>query len=246
MKEMISKFKQKKTLYSVLYASPVPLQSKDGKFSLTIHCRPVANGVNINWLAFSNNQVMIPQYNAAAKVFDTLVEAYSIENPARLEEILLEAIAEERSADEESQSRLRQKNGIISYQQFKQILNRYQFEADDEKIGRIPWDKYFVFAPAGRSPQENVIAGDYLSVELLAILFDTDIESVKEEWVPAEGAMKNFLANNALSYEKKLFAKGFVDRSFCEVDYDFEGERYRFAFVDSEGEVKDFEFYGKQ
>jgi Tfp pilus assembly protein PilV len=246
MKEIISKFKQKKTLYAVLYAAPIPLQSEDGKFSLSVSCKPMANGVNINWLAFSNNQVMIPQYNAASKVFDTLVDEYELENPSRLEEMLLEVIREQSGADPEKQSRLRQKNGIISYQQFMQILSRYQFETDDRNIGKVPWDKYFVFRPSSKVPDENMIEGDYLSPELIALLFDIDIETLKEEWAPGEDALKKLLAKYSIPYEAKLFSKKFMEQSYCEVVYDFKGERFRFAFVDSEGEVKDFEFYGKQ
>jgi hypothetical protein len=246
MKEIISKFKQKKTLYAVLYSTPVPLQSEDGKFSLFLSCKPMANGVNINWLAFSNNQAMIPQYNAVSKVFDTLVDDYGLEDPSRLEEMLLKEIEDGHSIDPEKQSRLRQKNGIISYRQFKRILSRYQFETDDSNVGKVPWDKYFVFIPSAKIPDENVIEGDYLSVELIALLFDIDIESLKDEWVPGEDALKKLLAKYSIPYEAKLFSKKFMEQSYCEVTYDFKGERFRFSFVDSEGEVKDFEFYGKQ
>ncbi len=90
------------------------------------------------------------------------------------------------------------------------------------------------------------MAGDYLSPELLAILFNIDKEVIEGEWTEAEGALKTFLSNNGITYDTKLFAEAFVDRSRCEVSYGYEEERYMFSFVDEEGEVKNFEFYGKQ
>jgi hypothetical protein len=246
IKVMIQKVKDRKTLYGVLYASPLPLQSEDGRFSLVLSCMPKANGVNINWLQYGNSQIMTLQYNAAAKVFDMLMQTYNVENPIRLEEILLESTGGYPSYEREGESRLGQKNGIISYQQFKRILNRYQFETDDENIGRIPWNKYFVFNPVSKVPKENMIIGDYLSAELLSVLFDIDMETLKEEWVPGEGALKRFLNSQGIVYESKLFSKNFTKIAYCEADYDFDGERYRFSFTDEEGEVRNFEFYGKR
>jgi len=246
MKSFIAKFKNRKTLYTVLYAAPVPLQSEDGRFSLTLRCRPLTSGVNINWLAYGSAQVMHLQYNAAVKVFEALAVMYELEDPARLEEMIISAIGTKDSGELDDQSRLRQKNGIISYQQFMHIVTRYQFETDDKHVGDIPWDKYFVFNPIEKKPEENRIFGDYMSIELIAILFDIDIETLKEQWIPGTGALKKLLEENAVEYEPKLFSKEFVARSFCTVDFGFKGRSYRFAFVDSEGEVKDFEFYGKQ
>jgi hypothetical protein len=244
VKKIISKFKDKKALYATLYLTPVPLRSKDGRFSLMLACRPTDNAVNINWLGMGNIPVMKAQYNAAQKVFESLMQSYEVRDPNRLEEMVIEAI--NGTQPQEEQSRLRQKNGIISYQQFTQLLSRYQFEADDVKIGKIPWKQYFVFQPASKLPADNLIAGDYLSADLLAMLFNIDKELVKSEWTEAEGALKTFLSTQGIPFDKALFAEKFVDRSRCEVTYDYGEERFTFAFIDREGEVKDFEFYGKQ
>ena len=45
--------------------------------------------------------------------------------------MLLEEIGGKRKYVQKEQSRLRQKNGIISLKQFTDILDRYQREADD-------------------------------------------------------------------------------------------------------------------
>ncbi len=240
IKKVLGKFKDKKALYNTLYLTPVPLQSEDGRFSLMLQCRPLDNGVNINWLASENNAKMRAQYTAAQKVFDYLAEKYALANPLRLEEMLLQAI---RGSREDEQSRFVRKNGIISYQQFVQILSRYQFETDDEAAGRVPWKAYFVFHPSGKRPDENLIAGDFISRELLAALFEIDPALLKEEWVEAEGALKTLLSAHGILFDKQLFASEFVQRARCEVHYMYEGERFAFAFKDQEGEVSEFEFF---
>ena len=240
VKKVLEKFKDKKALYNTLYLTPVPLQSEDGRFSLMLQCRPLDNGVNINWLAKENSVKMRSQYAAAQKVFDYLAEKYALANPLRLEEMLLHAI---RGTEEEEQSRFVRKNGIISYQQFAQILSRYQFETDDKAAGRVAWKDYFVFQPAGKRPEENLIAGDFVSRELLAALFEIDPASLKEEWVEAEGALKTLLRAHGIPFDKQLFASEFIERARCEVHYMYEGERFAFAFRDQEGEVSEFEFF---
>jgi hypothetical protein len=72
------------------------------------------------------------------------------------------------------------------------------------------------------------------------------METLKEEWVPGEVALKMFLNSQCILYESKLFSKNFTKIAYCEADYDFDGERYRFSFTDEEGEVRNFEFYGKR
>ena len=234
-------FKKKKTLYSTLYLMPVPLSSPDGRFSMLLKCRPLANGVNVNWLGLGNSQEMLEQYNTAQNLFDTVSQAYNLEDAGRLQEMLLEEIGGKEKFVQKEQSRLRQKNGIISYKQFEGIISRYQLEVDDQKVGRVPWAKLFVFSPTAK-----VIDGDYISAELISFLFDIDLATVKEEWIEGEIKLKTFVQNMGGTYDQKLFAKDFLEEAECEVQYGHADERFKFTFVDIQGEVKDFEFYGKQ
>jgi len=245
IKKVFKGFKEKKALYSTLYLSPVPLVSEDGRFSVIVDCKPLANGVNINWLAAGNESNMTAQFDAARKVFESLVQNYNIEDASRLEEMLLEEIGGSKKYVQKEQSRLRQKNGIISFKQFTDILDRYQREADDSKITEIPWKKFFVFNERSKDSQVDLIDGNYISAELLAVLFDIDLASVKEEWAEG-GELKTFVSELGGSYNTKLFTQDFLDQSQCDVVYDYEGERFAFRFVDIEGEVKNFEFLGKQ
>ena len=70
--------KTKETLYNTLYLSSVPFASPDGRFSVIVTCKPLASGVNINWLSFGNEANMSVQYDAAQKVFESIVQNYEI------------------------------------------------------------------------------------------------------------------------------------------------------------------------
>jgi hypothetical protein len=246
IKKIFIKIKKKDTLYKVLYLSPVPFVSPDGRFSVIVHCSPIANGVNINWLGVNNDQNMSEHVSMVQNIFEVIAQEYNLEDAARLEEMIIEEIGGENNFVQLEQSRLLQKNGIISFKQFKDILDRYQFESDDKKVGKVPWKKFFVFNKVKKSAAENLIDGDYISAELLSLLFSIDFSAVKEEWVPGTLELKTFINDNGGIYNQKFFTKKFLAQSECEVQYDYEGERFAFKFEDIEGEVKNFEFFGKQ
>ncbi|MCB4747465.1 MAG: hypothetical protein LGB54_02555 [Sulfurovum sp.] len=246
IKKTFSRLKKREILYNTLYLGPIPLQSEDGRFSLLFSCHPMDNGININWLGMESKSLMQKQYNAAQQVLEVLALEYELSNPERLEEMIDESVHPKETFSYQTQSRMEQKNGIVSYQQFEAILNRYQFETDDPNVGKVPWKKYFVFHPTSKAPEENRIAGDYLSAKLLSILFNIDSAILSEDWVKTEGAFRILLGRYGITYDKILFADTFIDRSFCKVSYTYQKENYVFSFVDIQGEVKDFVFYGKQ
>ena len=246
IKQIFTKFKKKKTLYSTLYLAPIPFASEDGRFSLIVHCAPLANGVNINWFGVSNEQNMSQHSAMVQNIFEIIVQEYELEDATILEEMILEEIGGKDKFVQKEQGRLRQKNGIITFKQFEGILDRYQFEADDDNVGQVPWKKFFVFNEILKPAAKNLIDGNYISAELISVLFDIDLPTVKEEWVPGVLELKTFISNNGGTYNQNLFAKDFLAQSQCEVQYDYEGERFAFKFEDIEGEVKNFEFFGKQ
>ncbi|SFV56904.1 hypothetical protein MNB_SV-10-474 [hydrothermal vent metagenome] len=242
IKKIIKKFKERKTLFTTLYSMPVPFVSPDNRFNMILKCRPVANGVNINWLKYEDNSTMAVQYNAAEKVFEGLVQKYNFVDAERLKELIVAAIGNNKNTlIREENSRLPRKNGIISLQQFRQILERYQFEADDPKVSQVDWGKLFFF-----SKDINVIDGDYLSPELISLLFDIDSATVKDDWVEGTSSLKDFVQSNGGTYDPKLYTQEFLEEVQCDVQYTYRDERYAFSFRDTQEEVKDFEFYGKQ
>ncbi len=241
IKKIIKSFKEKKTLFSTLYLMPVPLASPDGRFDVLLQCRPRANGVNINWLGKSEDPKMAEQFNAARDLFEAIAQTYDLEDAGRLEELLLAQMEGKKPFVQKPNNRLLQKNGIISFKQFGQTLQQYHFETDDRKVSLVPWEKYFVFGNTG-----ELMDGDYFSTELIALLFDIDLETVKEEWTEGGMKLKDFVQQMGGSYNDKLYAKEFVEEAKCSVQYAYQDERFEFTFIDSQGEVKDFEFNGKQ
>ena len=230
---------------SSLYGYRSKMSSSDGRFSMAISCVPLSSGVNINWLSFENNQKMQEQYSFAEEVFDMLTQSYDVEDRDRLKEMLLVEIGGKQKFVKKEFSRLRQKNGIISYKQFTQIVSRYQLEVDDLKVGRIPWTKYFSF-----SSKATAIDVAYSSAELISILFDIDLASVNE-WQKSQPkqALETFVNDNnpgAYSIRKQIIAgKGFLEESLCTVHYKNATRPYKFRFDYIHGEAKHFEFYDK-
>ena len=236
-----SKFKDKKALFNHLYHFPLSLRAAKGRFSVILKCEPIAKGMNINWLGFEQDKKQQNLFLEADALFENLVQLYGVEDADRLREMILEEIGGKQKFVKREQSRLRQKNAIISYKQFAEILSRYQLEVDDRKVGAIPWARYFSFS--GKAQKINA---EYSSPELISILFDIDLSSVKE-WYSSidKSALSTFVNENGGDYaeKKNLLAEGnFLGESFCTVNY---GAGYRFTFKYIQGEAKYFEFYGK-
>ena len=239
--EQFSKFKDKKSILQRLYRFPVSIESPDRRFSLSLKCMPLAAGMNINWLAMEKTEGKQHLFQEAQILFDTLAQEFSLEDADRLLEMLLLEIALGEKFVLQNQSRLIQKNGIISYQQFSEIIKRYEIEVDDMRVGRIPWRKYFSF-----SRKSEKIDAEYSSAELISFLFDIDIRTVRE-WMSAidKSSLSVFVNENGGNYteKKNLLASTFLGESRCMVNF---GAGYKFAFDYIEGEAKYFEFYGKQ
>jgi len=241
---VFSRFKKKKTLFSTLYKFPVPLRSPDGRFEMMLRCQPLSKGVNVNWLAMEEVSGMHEQYSFAQTVFDTIAQEYNLEDASRLQEMLAVETGGKEKFIKKEYSRLRQKKGIISYKQFAQIVSNYQLEVDDPKASNIPWKKYFTF-----SSKAKVIDAEYASPELLSMLFDIDLQSVKEWYSdPEKGSLQSFVDNNGGNYASRknlISGKNFLEESECTVSYKSGKRAYKFRFEYIQGEAKHFEFYGK-
>jgi len=225
-----------------IYNKSPSFRSDDGRFYLSIGCKPLSAGININWLAMDRKKEKQYLFDISESLYDTLMQSYTLEDPSRLLEMILQEITSGQKFIKQEQSRLMQKNGIISYQQFSDIISRYEIEVDDLKVASVPWKKYFSFYD--RAEKINV---EHSSIELISFLFDIDINTVRE-WkamVEDRPSLQVFVENNGGDYndKKKLFkAKKDLSESRCNVRF---GGGYRFTFDYIDGEAKYFEFFGK-
>jgi hypothetical protein len=243
--DIIEQFKKLKgKQFKQLYKYPVTLQSPDTRFALSLTCSPIARGININWLKYENDREHYTLFSEVQKLYDFLVQQYGIEEPDRLREMIMKELQNGNKFLRKAQSRLRQKNGIISYEQFADIIKRYQVETDDRKAAGVPWENYFSFSPSAQK-----IDVEYSSPELIAYLFDIDLQSVREWFAlpPGEkGPLKQFVNDNGGNYEaKEALISDYSGESSCMVRFAYGGGQYRFGFDYIQGEAKHFEFYGK-
>jgi len=235
--------KDKENFYTTLYESPIPIASDSG-FDILINCKPLSNGVNINWLAFDNKS-MKSQSEAAHKTLRYIAQQYNISNPNLLEDMITFRIKQGTLLDSEFQERLKKRKVILSYSEFEKILYEYIQKENDINVIRIPWNRYFVFNDIDKNIKNNLIYGNYISAELISALYNIDIVTVKSDWVEGND-LNTFLNNIGLKFDKKLFVQKFYARSKCEVYYNYMNHRFKFTFNDIDNEVKDFEFYGRQ
>jgi len=239
--EQFKKLKDKKSIFQRLYVSPISLHTDDGRFTLSLSCTPLASGININWLAMERVTKKSHLFAIVEELFAFLEENYKIEDMDRLLELIVFEVGQTKEKDDASQRRLIQKNAIISYTQFSEIIKRYEMEVDDQKVSKVPWQQYLSF-----SKKSEKIDAEYSSISLISFLFDLDIQSVREWMYSREKpSLATFVNSNGGDYDarKNLLASGaFLAESQCHVYY---GEGYHFGFDYIEGEAKYFEFYGK-
>ena len=229
-----------KAILDMLYLAPVTLQAEGSESYATLTCQPLNRAVNINWLALQEDEKGQKLYEMAQNIFDIVIEKYEIQNGSTL----LSKI----NGNINLTSKTAQKKGIISVSQLQDIVREYRFESDDDEKIMIPWENYFSFDLESKS-----INGNYISAELIAILFDMDLATIEEEWMPG-GDLKLFLDNNGgntAKYDSKLFAPNTNQQETeemmqCRVLYSYQEESYAFEFKYLDGRATEFDFYGKQ
>jgi hypothetical protein len=245
IQKVFAKFSDKKQLYATLYQTPIPLVSEKKNFSLMLRCRPLRNGININWLSLNGVQKFQEQYDIVNQVLSSIVQKYDLADEILLKDLLLQEISNNKTFLELEYSRLRQKNGIISYRQFEKIILKYQLEADDKNIVFVPWENFFTFLPMHQKVKENLIDGNYLSKELISILFNIEIAIVEEEWIEGISELKKFVVTYGENYNYNIFTQNFLAYAHCEVKYRYGKKNFQFNFTESQGKVEKFEFHAK-
>jgi len=233
----------RKGVLDMLYLAPLTLQADGSDEYATLSCRPLNSGIDINWLGLEDNTTAQPLYQLALSTFDTIVDKYEISNGSLL---LSQLIAHIKSSDdlrEEYQGRLEQKKGIIELSQLKSIIREYRFKSGDMGRDEIPWGDYFSF-----DIEATTIDANYISAELLSLIFDIEFSSVSDDWFMG-GDLKQFVIDNGgdvSKYNKKIFKKEPKDSMSCRVIYGYQDSSYAFEFKYLEGRAVEFDFFGKQ
>ena len=238
LRQILGKSPSKNTMQT-LFETPLGLQVQTGEFAMGISCTPLANRINIAWLGWENNSKKQKEYLLAESIFEMLVDRTNLRDSAVLREKIVAALQENSSMIYGIPSRLNEKKGIISWKRFQQILDDYRYEVDDVAIYQIPWQKYFSF---GVNSQR--IDGDFVTPELLAFLYDTELSVVQDgyQW----GALDTFLSEIGESRDtyKWLFSKKALAVAACRATYGFRKGNYGFKFNYVDGRIEGFEFFG--
>ena len=225
----------RKGIFDLLYTAPMTLQMDDNETYVTLTCKPLGSGVNINWLKVEGNATAEQLRAMAESTIDYIVERYEISDGGLLISKISDKII--------PKSDLGKKKGIINLSQLENIVRDYRFESDDVAKSAIPWGRYFSFDLDG-----TTIDANYISAELLSQLFDIDISLVEEEWFEGDD-LKQFLSTqggNISRYNEKIFTAEPQERMRCRVMFGYAEASYAFEFKYIEGRATEFDFYGKQ
>jgi len=222
-----------------LFATPLGLSADSGEFAMSISCQPLANRINISWLGLDGAKDGEQRYALAQTVFDTLVDEANLRESSTLLEKILAELKHRNGTTFGAQSRINKKKGIITFKKFREILDDYRYETDDKRVYKIAWEKYFTF---GHS--EKKLDGDFITQELLALLYEIDIQVVREDFV--QGELAGFLSE--IGEEKRryswLFPKKALPIAHCKVGYSFRQGSYGFSFNYMNERIEGFEFFG--
>ncbi len=238
----------KTSTYTTFYNTPLPIASTNGEFGVMVHCSPIASRPNIAWLALDGHPDRQAHFEIAQKVYDFLVDKADLKNPTLLYDALLDALKNSHRVRYNILSNINKKKGTISYREFQSILRTYRYEADDPAVLTLPWQTYFAFGTDLKRIDSNFIAP-----EVLAVIFDIDLQLVKGEDGFAMGSsLKDFLENNGLDTAwytlqgpREVFVKQHpVDAMRCTVNYGFRDSQYAFRFDYIHKKVEGFEFLG--
>lgn len=229
----------------LLYMTPLPLNDEKSGFSLTMSCQPLMIGVPIAWLDENNNKKLPEKTRLSKQVLQDVIEFYEIDNPNKLEKLIIQSVTNEPLKDENFIPRIEPSKGIYSKKQFDKIITDYFFMTDDAQVLTVPWEKYFTFIEVDEKTQ---IDGVYLSAEFISIAFDIPLEVVQDSWDPQEMSLVEFLGDNGVSdpLNKKIYSKEALNAMHCETTYIYKTRQYRFNFNYIEGRSSNFEFNGQE
>jgi hypothetical protein len=247
LKKIFPKGKVDSRKLKLVYNLPLNLSEEKSSFNINLQCKPLLNAIPIAWLDEKFTKQIPQRLDLARDVLSKIMQKYEIKEPNSLEELLLEPMSD----DSQYQSRIKPKRGIISKNQFDKILLDYRLRYDDENVFKIPWEKYFVFINVTENAK---IDGEYISPELVAIIWDIPLDTVKSEWSinsdmeeNEKMTLKKFLEENGniADFDKKLYSQKAINAMHCEERFFYREKYYSFSFDYSDERNRNFEFNGE-
>jgi len=229
----------------LIYKMPLILTESKSGFNLNLTCTPLLKAVPINWLDRNFIWQNAEKRNLAKDVLSVVMEQYSIEEPNKLEQLILQEVSGDSSENQDYTPRLKQQRGIVSQQQFNRVITNYRLLYDDPKVLLVPWELYFSFTKVN---PKTKIDGVYLTPEFISIAFEIPIEIVLDSWIVGESTLISFLKDNSIvaPVNKKIYSTKALNAMHCEQTYAYQDGQYRFNFDYIEGRSANFEFNGKE
>jgi hypothetical protein len=234
----------------MIYSIPIMLSEPKSGFSVQLSCKALVVGVPINWLDPKFSPDIPERMELARKVLTGVIELYEIDEPNRLEEMILSKVIGKTTEDAEYEPRIKPKKGIVSKKQFDRVILDYYLRYDDKSVFTVPWEQYFTFIELTK---RATIDGAYISAELISMAFGIPLEMVKDEWSIESNieepkmVLKKFLEQSYSSepFNNKLFSAKALNVMHCEERYAYRDIYYGFSFDYSNGRSRNFEFNGE-
>lgn len=245
LKRFFPKKRDNSKKLKLIYKMPLMLSEPKSGFNINLNCTPLFTAVPINWLDKDFNWKKAEKSNLAEDVLSTVMERYSIEEPTKLEELIMQEITTGHNQNQDFTPRLKAKKGIISKEQFDRVIVNYRMLYDDPKVFLVPWERYFTFTEVYSDTQ---IDGVYLTPEFISIAFDIPLEIVKDSWIEGESTLLSFLKENSIiaPVDKNIYSKKALNAMHCEERYAYRDGQYKFNFNYIKGRSDNFEFNGKE
>ena len=237
LKQILGK-KPSKGRLKLLFQTPLAVSAENGEFNVAIACDPVANRINMAWLGMGEKAKDQKRFALAEAVFDMLTGRVNLRDSSLLKEKIIAAVRQKDSTKFGQPRRLNEKKGIITFERFMQIVDEYRFEVDDPSVYKIDWEKYFSFGL-----KDDHLDGDFITPELLAFLYDVDINIVREgqKFGNLDKSLEEIGGLSKDRY-KWLFSQKPIPEAECRVSYSHGKGYYNFKFNYIAGRTENFEF----
>jgi hypothetical protein len=121
----------------------------------------------------------------------------------------------------------------------RNLLDDYRFRADDPRVYRIDWSKYFLIETPGKVPKK--LDKDFLSPQTVSYLYDLDPAIVNEGYTL--GDLDKFLLSVGEESRQYDWLLGSLPQAamHCDLLYSFREGRYNASFDYSEQRILNFE-----